>query len=250
MVQDGPGRGRSKTRRRTHGGRASAPPIASTTGARSAAATASTTRTSRSISSSGSRRSGSRRTPWRRTRPTAIQPAFSPRSGIPGQRHSAAAVHRSDVRPGDGAHCGGERRTDAAPVPELVDHLRARIDQQHDGGRVVHRQPRQPPEPSLADTGRRCQHELDPSVLSLGTPRPAVEHQLGSGAPGRHSRRPTRASTATWHRRSESIPQYQNIIWRGVPTGESQYHALELVLERRFSHGLQWRVGYTYSHSA
>jgi hypothetical protein len=42
-------------------------------------------------------------------------------------------------------------------------------------------------------------------------------------------------------------PQYQNIEWRGVPTGESQYHALELVLERRFSQGLQARIGYTYS---
>ena len=42
-------------------------------------------------------------------------------------------------------------------------------------------------------------------------------------------------------------PQYQQIQWRGVPTGESQYHALEVVLERRFSRGLQFRVGYTYS---
>ena len=43
-------------------------------------------------------------------------------------------------------------------------------------------------------------------------------------------------------------PQYQNIEWRGVPNGKSQYHALEVVLERRFSQGLQARVGYTYSH--
>jgi hypothetical protein len=43
------------------------------------------------------------------------------------------------------------------------------------------------------------------------------------------------------------FPQYQAIQWRGVPTGRSQYHALELVLERRFSRGLQARVGYTYS---
>jgi hypothetical protein len=43
-------------------------------------------------------------------------------------------------------------------------------------------------------------------------------------------------------------PQYQNIEWRGVPVGKSQYHALELLLERRFSRGLQARVGYTYSH--
>jgi hypothetical protein len=42
-------------------------------------------------------------------------------------------------------------------------------------------------------------------------------------------------------------PQYQAINWRGVPTGKSQYHALETVLERRFSRGLQARVGYTYS---
>jgi len=42
-------------------------------------------------------------------------------------------------------------------------------------------------------------------------------------------------------------PQYQQINWRGVPTGTSQYHALELVLERRFSRGLQARIGYTYS---
>jgi hypothetical protein len=42
-------------------------------------------------------------------------------------------------------------------------------------------------------------------------------------------------------------PQYQGIQWRGVPTGKSQYHAMELVLERRFSRGLQARFGYTYS---
>ncbi len=42
-------------------------------------------------------------------------------------------------------------------------------------------------------------------------------------------------------------PQYQQINWRGVPTGKSQYHALEIVLERRFSRGLQARLGYTYS---
>ena len=42
-------------------------------------------------------------------------------------------------------------------------------------------------------------------------------------------------------------PQYQNILWRGVPTGNSIYHALETVLEQRLAHGLQFRVGYTYS---
>ena len=42
-------------------------------------------------------------------------------------------------------------------------------------------------------------------------------------------------------------PQYQNIDWRGLPLGRSQYHALEVVLEQRFSHGLQYRIGYTFS---
>ena len=43
------------------------------------------------------------------------------------------------------------------------------------------------------------------------------------------------------------FPQYQEIQWRGVPTGKSQYHAMEFVLERRFSRGLQARFGYTFS---
>jgi hypothetical protein len=43
------------------------------------------------------------------------------------------------------------------------------------------------------------------------------------------------------------FPQYQGIIWRGVPLGKSQYHGLQLTLERRFSKGFQARFGYTYS---
>jgi hypothetical protein len=42
-------------------------------------------------------------------------------------------------------------------------------------------------------------------------------------------------------------PQYHNVLWRDVPLGSSMYNALEVVLEQRFSHGLQFRVGYTYS---
>ena len=115
-----------------------------------------------------------------------IQPAFLLDQGFPASAIQQPPFIDPDVRPGDGAHRGGERWTDAAAVPELVDHLRARIDQQHDGGRVVHRQPRQPSEPSLADTGRRREHELAQRAVA-GNAGPAVEHQLGSGAPGRHS---------------------------------------------------------------
>jgi hypothetical protein len=42
-------------------------------------------------------------------------------------------------------------------------------------------------------------------------------------------------------------PQYQNIVWRGVPLGASMYNAVEFDLEQRLSHGLQFRVAYTYS---
>ncbi len=42
-------------------------------------------------------------------------------------------------------------------------------------------------------------------------------------------------------------PQYQNVLWRDVPIGSSKYSALEVVLEQRYSHGLGFRVGYTYS---
>jgi hypothetical protein len=43
------------------------------------------------------------------------------------------------------------------------------------------------------------------------------------------------------------FPQYQNIIWRGVPLGSSMYNALEVVVEQRVTNGLQFRVAYTYS---
>jgi len=43
------------------------------------------------------------------------------------------------------------------------------------------------------------------------------------------------------------FPQYQNVLWRDVPIGSSMYNALEVVLEQRYSHGLGFRVGYTYS---
>jgi len=42
-------------------------------------------------------------------------------------------------------------------------------------------------------------------------------------------------------------PQYRNVLWRDVPLGSSIYNALEVVLEQRVSHGLQFRLGYTYS---
>lgn len=43
-------------------------------------------------------------------------------------------------------------------------------------------------------------------------------------------------------------PQYQGIIARSIPNGQSIYNALQVVLEQRLSHGLQYRVAYTWSH--
>ena len=79
----------------------------------------------------------------------------------------------------------------------------------------------------------------DPSVLALGRRvlQSDINSDLAAQAPA--SSRRIRASTATSRRRCASTRSTSSIQWRGVPTGESQYHALEVVLERRFSRGLQ-----------
>jgi len=53
--------------------------------------------------------------------------------------------------------------------------------------------------------------------------------------------------TGTVAQALRKYPQYQNVQWRDVPTGSSMYNALEVVLEQRVAHDLQFRVGYTYS---
>jgi hypothetical protein len=87
----------------------------------------------------------------------------------------------------------------------------------------------------------------DPSVLALGTN--VLQSNINSDvARNAGITSPYPGFNGTVAQSLREFPQYQNIDWRGVPTGESQYHALELVLERRFSRGLQARIGYTYSH--
>jgi len=53
--------------------------------------------------------------------------------------------------------------------------------------------------------------------------------------------------TGTVAQSLRSWPQYQQILWRSFPLGNSHYNALQLTLDRRMSHGLQFRVAYTYS---
>ena len=85
-----------------------------------------------------------------------------------------------------------------------------------------------------------------PDVLRLGTP--VLQSNINSDLARQAGiQSPYPGFNGNVAQALRKFPQYQNIIWRGVPTGESQYHAMELVLERRFSRGLQARVGYTYS---
>ena len=43
------------------------------------------------------------------------------------------------------------------------------------------------------------------------------------------------------------FPQYQAIEYRDVPIGKSQYHSLQMKLDKRFANGLQFRTFYVYS---
>ena len=86
----------------------------------------------------------------------------------------------------------------------------------------------------------------DPSVLALGPN--VLQADINSPvAQAAGITRPYPGFTGNVAQALRKYPQYQNIQWRGVPTGSSQYHALELLLERRFSRGLQARFAYTYS---
>ena len=85
-----------------------------------------------------------------------------------------------------------------------------------------------------------------PDVLALGTP--VLQSNINSDlARAANIPIPYPGFNGNVAQALRQFPQYQGIIWRGVPLGKSQYHALELVLERRFSRGFQARFGYTFS---
>ena len=159
-------------------------------------------------------------------RPTACQPAFYLDNGFPQIAIQSAAVHRPDVRPSGGAHRGGAGRADAAAVPELVGHLPAPATSNmmldvsyigNHGSRLNHH---------FADAGRRREHER-PERAGAGSPRAAVGHQLGCWHAAPAFTSPYAGFSGNVAQALRKYPQYQHIIWRGVPTGESQYHALE-----------------------
>jgi hypothetical protein len=86
----------------------------------------------------------------------------------------------------------------------------------------------------------------DPAVLALGAT--LLNSPIGSpAATAAGFTAPYPGFTGTVAQSLRMYPQYQNINWRGLPLGRSQYHALEVLLEQHFSKGLQYRIGYTYS---
>ena len=86
----------------------------------------------------------------------------------------------------------------------------------------------------------------DPSVLNLGTP--VLQSNINSPlARAANIPIPYPGFNGNVAQALRQFPQYQNIVWRGVPTGVSQYHSAVFLLERRFARGLQARFGYTYS---
>jgi len=86
----------------------------------------------------------------------------------------------------------------------------------------------------------------DPRVLSLGAA--LLNSNINSpAAQAAGIRPPYPGFNGTVAQALRKYPQYQNIEWRGLPLGRSQYHAIEVVLEQHLSAGLQYRVGYTYS---
>ncbi len=87
----------------------------------------------------------------------------------------------------------------------------------------------------------------DPAVLALGTA--VLQANINSDlARNAGITPPYPGFTGNVAQALRMYPQYQNVQWRGNPQGRSQYHAAEVVLERRFSRGLQARIAYTYSH--
>ena len=185
-------------------------------GRRSAAVTGSITPESRSTSSSASRRSASGQTRWRRTRPTASS-RRSTWTRVPAGPGRAAAVHRPGLANGTARARGDAGWIDPAALPELVGDVPAPAHRQHDAGRVVHREPRQPPEPPLPDAGRGRQHER-PERAGARRGRPAVEHQLAGGAGRRHHAPLSRLQRERGAGAAE-VSAVSDIEWRGVPDG-------------------------------
>ena len=174
-----------------------------------------------------------------------VSPAFYLDDGFPQNRVTYPALHRPGLRQRHRTARGDPEWIDLAALAELVRDVPAPAQRQHDAGPVVHREPRHPPAPQCPTLGVDANMN-DPSVLALGAT--VLQSNINSAAAQAAGiRLPYPGFTGNVAQALRKYPQYQNIAWRGVPVGESKYHALETVLERRFSRGLQARVAYTFS---
>ncbi|MEK7752258.1 MAG: hypothetical protein AAB654_10105 [Acidobacteriota bacterium] len=75
----------------------------------------------------------------------------------------------------------------------------------------------------------------DPAVVAAGfkSPYPAFIRDWGNGA--------------TLWRALRPFPQFNSINWINSQLGNSTYHSLQVKAERRFAHGLQFLLAYTWS---
>ena len=139
----------------------------------------------------------------------------------------------------------GAGRLDAAALPELVGDVPAPAHRQHDAGRVLHRESRQPPEPPLPDAGGGRQHERSERAgagrhvlqSNINSPRRAgrrhppalsgLQRQRGAGAAevSRSTRRssgaacrPARASTTRWRSSSSAASRAASRPGSATPT--------------------------------
>jgi hypothetical protein len=108
----------------------------------------------------------------------------------------------------------------------------------------------------IGNHGSRLNHNMeragidfnmnDPRVLALGAA--TLNADINSpAAKAAGVALPYPGFTGTVAQALRKYPQYQQIQWRGLPLGRSQYHAIEVVIEQHLARGLQYRIGYTYS---
>ncbi len=114
-----------------------------------------------------------------------IFPAHHLDAGFPADRLQFPAVHRSDHQPRRKHRRRRAGRFDAASLPELVAHVSAAAQRQHDARCLVHRESRKPVESPLADARRRCEQE-PPRCPEPRRGVAAGQHQLASRPRGQH----------------------------------------------------------------
>ena len=86
----------------------------------------------------------------------------------------------------------------------------------------------------------------DPKVLALGTR--VLQADINSPeAIAAGIAKPYPTFTGIVAQALRPFPQYQAIEYRDVPIGKSRYNSLQLLFEKRFSAGAQFRTFYTYS---